>query len=89
MLFQQFSGCVCKGVLFHGSEAKESACSAGDKEDMGWIPGSGRYHGGGNGNPLQDYCLKNPMDKGAWWAPNCHKESDITEWLSMSMIADS
>ena len=22
----------------------------------------------GNGNPLQDSCLKNPVDRGAWWA---------------------
>ena len=24
--------------------------------------------GGGNGNPLQYSCMKNPMDRGAWWA---------------------
>ena len=24
--------------------------------------------GGGNGNPLQYSCLKNPMDRGAQWA---------------------
>ena len=24
--------------------------------------------GEGNGNPLQDSCLENPMDGGAWWA---------------------
>ena len=23
---------------------------------------------GGNGNPLQYFCLENPMDRGAWWA---------------------
>ena len=22
----------------------------------------------GNGNPIQYYCLENPMDGGAWWA---------------------
>ena len=33
-----------------GSDSKESACSAGDP---GLIPGSGRYSGEGNGNPLQ------------------------------------
>ena len=22
----------------------------------------------GNGTPLQDSCLENPMDRGAWWA---------------------
>ena len=24
--------------------------------------------GEGNGNPLQDSCLENPVDRGAWWA---------------------
>ena len=36
--------------------------------DMGSIPGSGRSPGEGNGNPLQYYCLENPMDRGALWA---------------------
>ena len=47
------------------SEVKASACNAGD---LGSIPGSGRYLGEGNGNPLQYSCLENPMDGGAWWA---------------------
>ena len=29
----------------------------------GSIPGSGRYPGGGNGNPLQYSCLENPMER--------------------------
>jgi len=28
----------------------------------------GRSPGEGNGNPLQYSCLKNPMDRGVWWA---------------------
>jgi len=32
------------------------------------IPGLGRSPGGGHGNPLQDSCLENPMDRGGWWA---------------------
>ena len=35
--------------------------------DSGFIPGSGRSPGMGNGNPLQYSCLENPMDRGAWW----------------------
>ena len=36
---------------FHGGTvSKESTCNAGD---LGSIPGSGRYPGGGNCNPLQ------------------------------------
>ena len=34
--------------------------------DLGSIPGSGRFPGEGNGNPLQYSCLENPMDVGAW-----------------------
>ena len=48
-----------------GSEGKASACNVGD---LGSIPGSGRSPGEGNGNPLQDSCLENPMDRGVWWA---------------------
>ena len=37
-------------------------------EDQGSSPGLGRSPGEGNGNPLQYYCLENPMDRGAWQA---------------------
>ena len=43
----------------------ESSCQAGP---MDFIPGSGRSPGEGNGSPLQYSCLKNSMDRGAWWA---------------------
>ena len=33
------------------------------------MPGLGRSPGGGHGDPLQDACLENPMDRGTWWAP--------------------
>ena len=39
---------------------------AGDIRDTGSIPASGRFPGGRHGNPLQYYCLENPMDRGAW-----------------------
>ena len=42
---------------------KASVYNAGDP---GSIPGSGRSSGEGNGNPLQYYCLENPMDREAW-----------------------
>ena len=48
-----------------GSDSEESTCNAGDP---GSIPGLGRSPGEGNGNPLQCSCLKNSMDRGAWWA---------------------
>ena len=42
-------------------DSKESAYDVGD---LGLIPGLGRSPGGGHGNPLQDSCLQNPMDRG-------------------------
>ena len=30
-------------------------------------PGSGKFPGEANGNPLQYSCLENSMDKGVWW----------------------
>ena len=47
---------------------KNPPVNAGDIKDMGSIPESGRSPGRGNGNPLQDAFLENPMDRGAWWA---------------------
>ena len=38
---------------------------------QGFNPWLGRSPGGGNGNPLQYSCLRNPMDRGAWWATIC------------------
>ena len=48
-----------------GSVGKNPSFNAGD---MGLIPGLGRSPGEGSGNPFQDSCLVNPMDKGPWWA---------------------
>ena len=36
--------------------------------DVSSIPGSGRSPGEGQGNPLQYFCLGNPMDRGTWRA---------------------
>ena len=42
--------------------------SAKEARHIGSIPGSERPPGVGNGNPLQYSCMKNAMDRGAWWA---------------------
>ena len=59
---------------------KESACNAGD---LGSMAGWGSSSGEGDGKPLQ-YCLENPMDRGArraGYSPQGCKESDTTEQL--------
>ena len=51
-----------------GSVVKNLPANTGATGDSGWIPGSGRSPEGKNGNPLQDSCWDNPMDRGTWWA---------------------
>ena len=73
MVYEDFPG---------GSDGKASAYNVGD---AGSMPGSGRSPGGGNGNPLQYSCLKNPMDRETWQATvhgGC-KKSDTTKPLSI------
>ena len=57
---------------------KESTSQAGD---VGLIPGSGRSPGEENGYSLQNPCLGNPMDRGAWRTTvyGVTKESDMTK----------
>ena len=47
---------------------KNLPAGAGGIRDVGLISGSGRSPGERNGNPLQNSCLEDPMDRGAWQA---------------------
>ena len=58
-VYMRFPSCT-GGII-----GNESVYSAGD---AGLILGLGRSPGGRHGNPLQYFCLENPMDGGAWWA---------------------
>ena len=51
-----------------GEERPANARDIRDSRDAGLISGSGRFPGGGHGNPLQYSCLKNSIDRGACWA---------------------
>ena len=48
-----------------GSVVKSLPAKTGDTD---LIPGLGRFSGERKGNPLQYSCLKNPKDRGTWWA---------------------
>ena len=63
-----------------GAVVKNPPANAADERDVCSIPGSGRSLGGGNGNPLQYYCLENSMDRGAWWA--------VGHWVAQHSIAE-
>ena len=51
-----------------GTVVKISPANEGDSRDAGLIPGLGRSPEVGDGNPLQDSCLENYIDRGVWWA---------------------
>ena len=59
----EYSGLISFKIGSCGSSGKESSC---DGEDLGSIPRLGRSPGGGHDNPLQYFCMKIPMDRGAW-----------------------
>ena len=65
---------------------KNPPANAGDGRDAGSIPGLGRSPGEGNGNPLQDSCLENSMNRGAWWA-TVHRVAKSWTWLSQAWHA--
>ena len=62
-------------------EVKNSPANGGNTGDASSIPGSGRFPGVGNDNPLQYSCLGNPMDRGAWCA-TVHGVAKSWTWLS-------
>ena len=70
-------------VIFGASLLAQTIRSASNAGDPGLIPGSGRSLGEGNGNPLQCFCLGNPMDILPGWslAGYIHglQESDMSE----------
>ena len=72
---------MCPKDFPGGSDGKASAYNAGDP---GSIPALGRSPGEGNGNPLQYFCLENPMDRGAWQATVQRVTQSRTrpKWLS-------
>ena len=44
---------------------KNPPADVGEAGDAGLIPGSGRFPGGGNGNPFWYSGLEHPMDRGS------------------------
>ena len=78
------------------SVVKNLPANARDTRDLGSIPGLGRSPGGGNGNPLQYFCLENSMDRGAWWATvhgitkswvQLSKAQSVSSFLNLFLIS--
>ena len=66
---------------------KNLPASAGDSGDMGSIPGSRRFPGGGNGNPYQYSCLGNSMDR-VWQATVHEVTKSQTQMITHAQYYD-
>ena len=66
------------------SVGKESACNAGDRGDIGLIPGLEDPQEEGMATHSSIPSWRIPMDRGAWWAKVCggRKEVDKSKQLS-------
>ena len=63
---------------------KNPPANAWDIRDMGSIPGLERSSAGGHGKPPQYFCLRIPVDRGAWQAviPRIRTSRTQLKWLS-------
>ena len=75
---------------------KNLPANAGDVRGSGSIPGLGRHPVEENGNSLQDACLENPIDRGAWWAKSMGSQKFGHDWRDLastththSVVSDS
>ena len=60
----------------------ESACRCKKYRFGPWV---GKIRWKGNGNPFQYFCLENPTDRGAWWAPVhgvTESQTGLSTWAS-------
>ena len=49
-----------------GAVVKNLPANVGDTRNVGSVSGLERFPGIGTDNPLQDSCLENSIDRGAW-----------------------
>ena len=59
-----------------GLVVKNLPANAGYIRDAGSVPGLRRSPGRGHGNPLQYFCLENPMHRGGWWV-TVHRVTEL------------
>ena len=69
--------CKASSMPMHSSTLSKNIASYGFPG--GWVPGWGRSTGEGNGNPLQCSCLRNLMDRGAWWLQSMESRKNETQ----------
>ena len=80
-------------LISFGSVIKNPPANAGDRGDVGLIPGLIRSPAGGNDNPLQYSCLENSVDRGAWslvgynpWVAKLNTTERLTHTCALSPL---
>ena len=85
------SSSMLNAVVPGGAVVKNVPANLRGRRDTGLIPGSGRFSGGGNGNPLQYSCLENSMDRGVWQA-TVHRvtksQTLLSEWAHTCRLSE-
>ena len=84
----------CKLLVWAGGAVVKNPANAGNRRDMGSIPGSGRSPGVGTRTPLQYSCLESSMDRGGWWAGSTVHQlqrvgydwAQAWEWVSRRLV---
>ena len=71
-----------KSMYQDDSDGKESICSA---RDLDLIPGWGDPLEKGMAAYSNILAWKYPMNRGAWWATQGHKDLDMTEQLTLTL----
>ena len=67
---------------------KNLPANARDTRDMGSISGLGSAPEVRNGNRLQNSCLENPMDRGAWWVTVHRVAKSWTQLSTHAILVD-
>ena len=90
LIFKFFEGKV-KELNLNGTVWCPWGCYKSDMTERLHFHFSPSCTGGGNGNPLQNSCLENPRDGGAWWVAIYGVAQSRTrlKWLSSSSSSSS
>ena len=82
---EEFNSIQGRSMGFPGGASNKEPANGGGMTDSGWIPGLGRFPGGGHGNPFQYSCLENAMERWAWHATvhRVTRSQTPLKWLSM------
>ena len=84
-IFVKYANGHMKEMNYYDGVSGKDLLANGDVRHMGLILGSGRYPGGGQGNPLQYSCLENPLERGAWWSMVHKVAKSLTQLKQLSM----